>query len=41
MSQYVHFWIILITVPNLVVMGVMIALFALAVFVTLPHPSEK
>jgi hypothetical protein len=41
MSQYVQFWIVLITVPNLIVIGVMIALFVAAVFVTLPHPSEK
>jgi hypothetical protein len=41
MSQYVQFGILLITVPNLIVIGVMIALFVVGVLVTLPHPSAK
>ncbi|HEV7127483.1 MAG TPA: hypothetical protein VGN32_08570 [Ktedonobacterales bacterium] len=39
MSQYVHVGIVLITVPNLIVIGLMLVVFALAVAVSLPqHP---
>ena len=37
MSQYLHFGIILITIPNLIVIGLMILVFAVAVVVSLPH----
>lgn len=42
MSQYLHVGIILITVPNLIVIGLMVLVFALAVAVSLPqHPSAS
>jgi len=41
MSHYLHFGIILITIPNLIVISLMIVLFVVGVLVTLPHPSEK
>jgi hypothetical protein len=39
-SQYIHVGIVLITVPNLIVIGLMLIVFALAVALSLPqHPS--
>jgi hypothetical protein len=42
MAQYVHFGIFLITVPNLIVIGLMLLVFALAVALPLPqgHPER-
>jgi hypothetical protein len=40
MSQYVHFSIFLISVPNLIVIGLMIVVFALGVALALPHPKD-
>jgi flagellar biosynthesis protein FliR len=40
MSQYIHFSIFLISVPNLIVIGLMILVFALAVTFTLPQHHE-
>lgn len=37
MAQYVHFGIFLITVPNLIVIGLMLLVFALAVALPLPQ----
>lgn len=39
MSQFIHYGIFLITIPNLVVVALMILLFGIAVVVNLP--SEK
>jgi len=36
-SQYIHFGVILITVPNLIMIGMMILVFAAAVFISLPQ----
>lgn len=36
-SQYIHFGVILITVPNLIMIGMMILVFAVAVFISLPQ----
>ncbi len=41
MSQYLHVGVILITVPNLIVIGLMILLFAAAVFVSLPQETAN
>lgn len=38
MSQYLHFSIFLITVPNLIVIALMIVGFIIAVVLQLPHP---
>jgi hypothetical protein len=40
MSQYVHFSIFLISVPNLIVISLMIVVFALGVALALPHPTD-
>ncbi|HKD76322.1 MAG TPA: hypothetical protein VKB76_12545 [Ktedonobacterales bacterium] len=40
MSQYIHVGIVLITVPNLIVIGLMIVVFALAVALALPQHPE-
>jgi len=40
MSQYVHVGIVLITVPNLIVIGLMVLVFAVSLFVSLPHERE-
>lgn len=40
MSQYIHFSIFLISVPNLIVIGLMVLVFALGVAVTLPQAHE-
>lgn len=37
MAQYVHAGILLITVPNLIVIGLMIVVFALGVTFSLPQ----
>jgi hypothetical protein len=37
MAQYVHFGIFLITVPNLIVITLMLVIFALAVALSLPQ----
>ncbi|MEO7001787.1 MAG: hypothetical protein ABI068_08185 [Ktedonobacterales bacterium] len=39
MSQYIHFGVILITIPNLIVIGLMIVVFAAAVAISLPQES--
>lgn len=39
MSQYIHFSIFLISVPNLIVIGLMVV-FALGVALVLPHPKD-
>lgn len=39
MPQYIQLGIVLITVPNLIVIGLMLVVFALAVTLTLPQPS--
>jgi len=41
MPEYVQFWIVLITVPNLIVIGLMILVFALALVVPLPRHLES
>ena len=38
MSQYIHAGIFLITVPNLIVIALMIVAFIVVVAVQLPHP---
>jgi hypothetical protein len=37
MAQYIHIGIFLITVPNLIVIGLMLVVFAVAVAVSLPQ----
>lgn len=37
MSQYIHVGIILITIPNLIVIGLMILVFVVAVAISLPQ----
>lgn len=37
MSEYVHVGMVLITVPNLIVIGVMILAFTVSLFVSLPR----
>jgi hypothetical protein len=37
MSQYVHVGILLISVPNLIVIGLMALIFGLALLLKLPH----
>jgi len=37
LSQYVHFGVILITIPNLIVIGLMLLVFAAAVALSLPQ----
>jgi hypothetical protein len=41
MTQYLHWGIILISVPNLIVIGLMIVVFALAVAIRLPQTPEQ
>ncbi|MFI5274204.1 MAG: hypothetical protein ACHQ4H_14310 [Ktedonobacterales bacterium] len=41
MTQYLHFSIFLITIPNLIVIGLMLVVFALAVVAQLPHPTAE
>ncbi|GAC1447472.1 MAG: hypothetical protein PVSMB4_02940 [Ktedonobacterales bacterium] len=40
MSQYIHVGIVLITVPNLIVIGLMLIVFALAVVLSLPQHAS-
>lgn len=37
MSQYIHFGVILITIPNLIMIGLMVLVFAAAVAISLPQ----
>jgi hypothetical protein len=39
-SQYLHFGILLISVPNLIVIGLMLVVFGLALWFKLPHAGE-
>jgi uncharacterized membrane protein YiaA len=39
-SQYIHVGILLISVPNAIVIGLMLVIFGLALFVKLPHQSD-
>lgn len=41
MSQYLHAGIFLITVPNLIVIALMVVGFIVAVIVQLPHPPAE
>ena len=41
MSQYVHIGILLISVPNLVVIGLMLVLFGLALWLKLPGAGKE
>jgi hypothetical protein len=41
MSQYVHIGILLISVPNLIVIGLMLLVFGLALLYKLPHQREQ
>jgi hypothetical protein len=40
-AGYLHWGFILISYPNLIVIGIMIVLFIAAVFIPLPHKEEK
>jgi hypothetical protein len=40
MAQYIHIGILLISVPNVIVIGLMIVVFALALFFKLSHKRE-
>lgn len=37
LPEYVQFWIVLITVPNLIVIGLMILVFAIALVLPIPR----
>ena len=39
MPQYIHVGLVLITVPNLIVIGLMLVVFALGVALSLPEPA--
>lgn len=41
MAQYIHIGILLISVPNLIVIGLMLVVFGLAVLLKLPHERES
>jgi hypothetical protein len=41
MSQYVHIGILLITVPNLIVIGLMLVVFALGIVLSLTERPEQ
>jgi hypothetical protein len=41
MSQYIHVGIFLITVPNLIVIGLMLVVFAVAVALKLPQEHAQ
>lgn len=41
MAQYIHFGIFLITVPNLIVIILMLVIFALAVALSLPQERTE
>jgi hypothetical protein len=40
LPEYVQFWIVLITVPNLIVIALMMIVFALLVLVSIPRHME-
>jgi hypothetical protein len=40
LPEYVQFWIVLITVPNLIVIALMVIVFALLVVVPIPRHME-
>jgi site-specific recombinase len=40
-AGYLHWGFILISIPNLLLIGLMIVLFALALFIPLPGEKEK
>lgn len=40
-ANYLHWGFILISVPNLIMIGIMIVLFALALVVPFPHGSDS
>ncbi|HVC79419.1 MAG TPA: hypothetical protein VNL35_02830 [Chloroflexota bacterium] len=39
--RYLHWWLIQISVPNLVVIGLMLLIFALAVVLPFPHRRPR
>jgi hypothetical protein len=41
MSEYIHVGILLISVPNLIVIGLMVLVFGLALLLKLPHQGEE
>ncbi len=41
MSQFLQWGIVLITIPNLVVIGLMVAVFAVGAIIALPHNPEQ
>lgn len=41
MAHYIHFSIFLISVPNLIVIGLMIVVFALGIALALPHTNDE
>lgn len=41
MSQYIHVGIVLISVPNLITIGLMLMVFGLALLFKLPHQGEN
>jgi hypothetical protein len=40
-ALYIHFWIILIALPNLIVIGLMVLIFVLALVVPFPHERAR
>jgi hypothetical protein len=40
-AQYIHIGILLISVPNLIVIGLMLLVFGLALLLKLPHRREN
>jgi len=41
-TVYLHFWIFLISIPNLIVIGVMVLIFALAILIPFPtKPASR
>jgi hypothetical protein len=41
MSEYIHVGILLISVPNLIVIGLMVVIFGLALLFKLPHQGNE
>ncbi len=41
MAQYIHIGILLISVPNLIVIGLMLVVFGLALFLKLPQEQDN
>ena len=41
MSEYIHIGILLISVPNLIVIGLMVGIFGLALLLKLPHQGKE